>query len=489
MRQSILIPVLCALNGFAGILFSQNIGTTVQSYPQPGVFIGSEMVEAANGDLLVCGILGPKGLLARLDPCGILLWQKEYQFGNDPTGFRDLVETPSGDIVVVGYCKGYQSTTRQQGLILKTSSTGTVLPNFPKFPFQQDSLIAAIDLVPQDSGFVIGSTVDIPWFHESFASRLNSQMDSLWRVECDGFGNATFIYDLDVDPSGIYLTGMTEIPFGENRIPAWKLDHSGNQQWYRELSPDIIPGTGSRGYSIKKGFGNDLWVGGSVRSVAPDSSDPGLFKLTSDSGQTASFWAPQLSGFDEVRRIYPLPGYCLVGRAFGSEAPFGTSINGKISVMVFDSTASPVSTWYYPTAPSNDPTWMIAGLCGNGVDTSTWKWFGFPYGYPGQLAVGIREYVSLCPTVAVEEGKMPLNCRVYPNPIAAGEAIHVEMDQPFGLNAEITIHSLSGTRVYHHTVSDGNDSFSFSPGLSAGVYLLRVENQEGFWSTRLMVTE
>lgn len=99
----------------------------------------------------------------------------------------------------------------------------------------------------------------------------------------------------------------------------------------------------------------------------------------------------------------------------------------------------------------------------------------------GYLAGGEQgRFYKLASTLSVDEGALDL-LDIYPNPIASGARVHWNATEWFD---QLTILDLSG-KIVHRAVVQGNASEL--PAFPAGMYLLRLEGDQGSVSTLLMV--
>jgi ELWxxDGT repeat protein len=78
---------------------------------------------------------------------------------------------------------------------------------------------------------------------------------------------------------------------------------------------------------------------------------------------------------------------------------------------------------------------------------------------------------------------------VYPNPALSGRQVYVKLPVFDDGNVDVDIKSITGISVQRETLSgaDGEVLIDLNPSIAPGIYLIRVSNQRGRWSTKLRV--
>lgn len=109
---------------------------------------------------------------------------------------------------------------------------------------------------------------------------------------------------------------------------------------------------------------------------------------------------------------------------------------------------------------------------------------------PGQDFTVTTGFASSCSysggTLPVEEfAFLNESLKVYPNPLTAGANFKLSFGLP--IKADINIYSVTGKQVYHSVVANQDKTEIASANLANGIYMLKISNEGGSTTRKIVV--
>ena len=223
-------PYLVYLDFYGNLIWTNPINYN-------GYFKPYDVVQAQNGDFLVCGFTNNFPVVIRTDGNGNQIWTQTFTglSWNHPQSIR---ETANGDIVVV--CSGGAPSIGMT--LLKLAPGGSTL--WSRSYFQGEYSVASTMETTYDGGYIIVGKVDAGSERKAFALKTNANGDSLW-TQLSPLGNLESASYADVEQmpdSGFIMTGTVFHSnygtFSPKDVLTARIDKNGNQVWADRHAPN-----------------------------------------------------------------------------------------------------------------------------------------------------------------------------------------------------------------------------------------------------------
>ncbi len=407
---------------------------------------GASIIEAANGDIIVCGttdLFGQdKTVVVRLEDDGTLKWSYFYGSTLQDEWASDLLELPSGDIVVAGTTGlGFSS----DGLLYSISDDGLVI-NWSQSYGDADALQSFSSITTNSNGelYACGS-----WYYNSRDSRI-------YIVAADPSSGAlsfssNYSYQADHRIAGhsisrsattdyLVLTGSIEDAFDASSRPMYflEVDDALTIQQFRLYGIDGV----SVGTAIEYTPGD------------PGVTEPGYWI----SGHSSAF----SGSFDYYQVRSNLTGYTLCARDDGLEQQeSGEELNFPLIMDVYSGTTNYI--------PGDNKVETDELVCPEDWVDPWHQKQGLVHNDPSDVlqATAITQL------------------QLYPNPALAENEVKLQITVPHNTDVLVTLRDIHGKPVLREQrrLVAGDTTLKLdTDDLSAGVYLLQVSNA-GFHRT------
>lgn len=270
--------------------------------------------------------------LLRFDGGGNLLWQKTYGGPGNDRGL-DLINTPTGNLVLVGFLEGKApgaptSPNSQNLWVVQVDAVGTV--QWEKTFGYAGSDYATQVIADADGNLVIAGVLDVTASEglgnqtqkhaggDYWVLKLNAQGELIWRNYFGGL-QADTPYALETTPDGGYLlagtsdSADTDISQSRGSYDCWvvKIDSQGQLQWEASFGGSQI----DTAYALAPLQNGHYRIVGDSRSsdqqVTQNNGAADMWVFDIDlSGELVQEKCIGGSNFDVGRSLYPLSNGC-----------------------------------------------------------------------------------------------------------------------------------------------------------------------------------
>jgi hypothetical protein len=437
--------------------------------------------------------------LTKIDPqTGAKLWDSRFAppWRGYVAGWANCCDTiPGGGIVVGGatddtlqHISAYLAVFDAEGDTVFTRDLGIPGQQWNGFSVKRT----------QDGGFIIVGQTDATGYLDGFAIRTDAQGNELWRRT---YGQAAPLTDGLIAvwelSSGDFIMGGAKYT-SENTFQRWiqRTDALGNVTW-EQLWPAIERGAGA----FIEPLSNGDCLMASNWSFAPDFQAQRFHMSRIDVVTGFVIWDELYGGVHPFQALFS-----------AKETPSGDLIacgvseeSGFMQGVLLRTTAQGDSVWmrkywyqdsiytqgtgqFYDVLPTPDGGFIATG--------PTYRYQpvqpNFPPGYSQDAWVVKVDadgcIVPGCNSVGITEQATNLldALRIWPNPVASGQAITVQLELPPSvahLPLQLSLVGMDGRLAMQPTVPQGLSSFSLPlSDLASGVYYVHVTS-EGKWLT------
>lgn len=283
----------------------------------------TDVIELANGDLLVAGISNSgisgdktkatKGLsdgwLVRLNKNGVKLWDKDFG-GTSFDAISKLVQIADGKFILAGYSDSPKSGDKSENSkggndfwVIKVNGSGAVLSD-KTIGGSADDFPQSIEKT-KDGGYIIagssnsgisGNKTEANRGDEDFwVVKFNKQDALLWDKTIGGNAWDDFVTIKETKPNQFQIGGFSQSPIsGDKRVPTTQADY-----WLVKLNyaPPVAPGVAADAVAGKlnnpaQSF--SIYPNPAQKVLYIQSSRQSTFTLTDQSGRVV--FAKQVSG-------------------------------------------------------------------------------------------------------------------------------------------------------------------------------------------------
>ncbi len=405
---------------------------------------GTSLIEAANGDIVVCGwttLLGQdKAVVVRLNSAGAYSWG--FFYGSSSTLHRDqaydLVELSGGDLALCGATFG--AGLSANGWIFSIGG-GSGLVNWSNTYGSDDALQEFYSIITNSNGDLYACGSWFNRFNDSriFAAFVDPASGTANALRTFGYMDNHRITALSINrsatPDELVLTGSIEDAGGSASRPAFFLE--------------VDAGLGLIRFKV---YGVDgISVGNAIEhSPASANTDAGYWICGHSTAFSGSY------DFYQIRSN--LTGY--------TECARDESVNEKDEGVEEDFPL--IRDAYGSTTVINPPD--EEPVTHEEVCPEKWvdPWFGK------------RSFVPNSP-LSGGESILITDLRLAPNPAVVGNEFRLEVNAIQNVEVTLTLRDVHGRAVIRkqHTLTSGRNAFRLdTEGLSAGVYYLHVGASE-----------
>ncbi|MFH1852452.1 MAG: hypothetical protein ABIA75_08915 [Candidatus Neomarinimicrobiota bacterium] len=236
-----------------------------------------DIKQTGDGGYIICGTTTQAGQglsdiwLIRTDPGGERQWNQTYGYSGSADQGYAVLETLTGDFVVVGYTSpgdfGFSDLR-----LLRTDNQGAII---------WDIIYGGDDY---DEGYSVCETSDGGWVLAGSAESYGNGLDDIWLIKLDADGEIAWERVFGGDgrdlarsvvetfDGGFIVVGATN-SFNTGDYDVWvvKTDSSGSQLWNKSYGGELDDGGNSicrtadggyiiTGYTNSAGNGGDLWL-------------------------------------------------------------------------------------------------------------------------------------------------------------------------------------------------------------------------------------
>lgn len=249
----------------------------------------TSFVECAGGGFLLGGFSDKPGtqdfLVVKLDNSGAIVWQKVFG-GLGSEQLTDLLELPSGEIVLTGLSNSAGGFGGLDGVLIKLDSTGNPIWQ-QNYGAAGDDTLYALDTTA-DGGFVMaGKTASWGGIFNAWIVKTNSTGDAdgspgTWSRYLGGPHLEEFNDVIETADGNFMAVGKQtfSIPITPSDGLIAKYDNTGALVWQRLLDDGLIDQADEL-TSIVETPGNDFIVGGKTASWGAGQNDGWLLKINS----------------------------------------------------------------------------------------------------------------------------------------------------------------------------------------------------------------
>jgi hypothetical protein len=436
--------------------------------------------------------------LTRIDQDGEKIWDKRLiiPWHATASGWANCCDSLPGGGVVIGGSK--QDTLQNLAVFLMVfdAQGDTVFTRDLGIPGEQWNGFSVKRT--QDGGFIIVGQTDATGYLDGFAIRTDPQGNELWRRT---YGQPA--------PQADGLVHVVELPNGDFVMSGAKYPQNNSQRrWVQRTDP------------LGNALWEQLWPAQPVGQVI-------MVELLSDGNVITcgnEAYAPNnLQQRPYMAKVDPSDGSIIWERLYGpiaqfhvlqvvKETPSGDLIacgvseeSGFMQGVLLRTTAQGDSVWmrkywyqdsiytqgtgqFYDVLPTPDGGFIATGPCYRYQPVAP----NFPPGYSQDAWVVKVDadgcIVPGCNSVGITEQATNLldALRIWPNPVASGQAITVQLELPPSvahLPLQLSLVGMDGRLAMQPTVPQGLSSFSLPlSDLASGVYYVHVTS-EGKWLT------
>lgn len=231
----------------------------------------------SSGNIVSVGTNGIYGLIAKQDPKGALLWQKNFSVAPDQVRFNAVCIDASNNVIAVGYL----TTSPYRAIVVKLDSSGTILWQrgiYGSFTYNNAVSVA----VDASGNIVVGAEIQkSASYADAGIFYFNSSGTIQWQRRLSVVTVEGYPRDIAFDSSGnVYVAGnYWKNTGGYSAAFLVKYNSSGTFQWKTGL--DVTGNTVNRFWGIDVDASGDVYVCGDAAGVYPDPQDIFVAKYNS----------------------------------------------------------------------------------------------------------------------------------------------------------------------------------------------------------------
>lgn len=510
----LLFVCIAAINGQAQAVFQKKFSLNAENQ-------GTCNIRTSDGGFMMLGTTGAANsygggriMLVKTDANCNVQWTRNYG-GNLAEFVSVIIENPDGSFVLTGTTYSYNSQPSGDALLMKVSSTGTML--WTKIYTGADSEYGYDLLRLPDGGYVLGGLTRTATAggYDFYVVRTDSAGSPMWMKRFGGIGNDEGQAMVLADDGNIMILGSGYI--GTNGgMMLTKLDvTSGALLWTNVYGNG--PGGNGSGYDIlKTGSGNYFLVG--ISSGTNTMAD--IYVVKTDNNGTP-LWSETYGGssgdYAYDATLVSDGGLAITGftTSFGAGgqdifllrldsagtvqwfSTFGTAGHEKANAVTETNDGGfLISGNTTPAFFSGDIDWYViktdaAGMSGCQQtaatisvipDSMVWASVNPSTGTPSgsgntafNASLGLTD-TTLCSTVGIAEVVFPgLPFTLYPNP-NDGSGVNLQLNGLLQDAVQVRIVNMAGQTCYAHVLKNETvlaiETAAFAPGL----YIVEVQN-------------
>lgn len=231
----------------------------------------------SSGNIVSVGTNGIYGLIAKQDPKGALLWQKNFSVASDQVRFNAVCIDASNDIIATGYKTG----SPYNAIVMKLDSSGTILWQkgiYGAYAYQQARSVA----VDMSGNIIVGAEFQkSASYSDAGIIYLNSSGVVQWQRRLSVTTYESYAHGISFDSSGnVYVAGYYwKSSGGYGAAFLVKYNSSGTFQWKTGL--DVTGNTVNPFFGIDVDSSGNIYVCGYAAGVSPDPQDIVVAKYNS----------------------------------------------------------------------------------------------------------------------------------------------------------------------------------------------------------------
>ena len=453
MNKRIIILIILVIYLFPSILYADIDTLWTNRFGASGIDLGFSVIEAENGDYIMCGALMGTGgsdlFIERTNSNGDTIWTKSYDWGGYEDG-RCIIDIGENEYAICGM-KG--SIVHPDIIFLKINGDGdTIWTRFYDFG-NTDDIAWGVHMAP-DGGFVIVGFSNITGSDDMLLIKTDSLGEIEWTQTYGEDGEYDVAYDIALtDDGGYILVG------GGSYASMVRLDSAGNVITKRN--------DGSYFYSIIKAPHNTFVVAGERLQWG----NPVIYIMkTDDQLIRINYRTYSSSGWTGARSISPTTdnlGYIVGGYTDGYW------FNSKIYIMRLNTIFDKI--WDYSLGGDSD----TEDNCFCVRQTSDGNYIACGDVEHNHLDALFMKVGLVQNAVEDDSTNIPTNYLTltsYPNPFNATTEIKYYL--PTNQNITLDIYDLLGRKV--ETLYDGRQpagnhiAIWDASGFSSGIYFCRL---------------